>query len=120
MRPHRTPNRNTGEISQTYNDGIVRIYTVADAAEPGKMPVEATFLRLTLGYSEQRVGITRFYTAQQNHDDVEKLIRIQRAGVITNRDIAETEDGTRYHIAMVQTVDEVYPPSLDLTLTRIV
>ena len=55
----------------------------------------------------------------RDHDDVERLIRVQRAGVIANRDIAETEDGQRYNIAMVQTVDGAYPPSLDLTLTRI-
>lgn len=120
VRKHRYPNRNAYEISQVYNDGVVKIYTVEDAADPGNMPVESLTLRLTLGYSEQRVGITRFYTAQQYHDNVERLIRVQRAGVITNRDIAVTEDGIKYHIAMVQSVDEVYPPSLDLTLTRIV
>ena len=83
------------------------------------MPVEQLTLKAMLMYAEQRVGITRYYTAQQYHDDVERVVRVQRAGVIANRDIAETEDGHRYNIAMVQTVDEVYPPSLDLTLTRI-
>lgn len=113
------PNRNVGEISQTYNDGYVKIYSVEDGAEAGHLPVEKLVLKARLMYAERRVGITRFYTAQQYHDNVERLVRVQRGVRITNRDIAETEDGIRYHIAMVQTVDEVYPPSLDLTLTRI-
>ena len=119
MRSYRLPNRERNVISQTYNDGIVRIYSAEDAADPGHMPVEQLTLKAMLMYAEQRVGIARIYTAQQYHDDVERVVRVQRAGVIANRDIAETEDGHRYHIAMVQTVDEVYPPSLDLTLTRI-
>lgn len=119
MRSYRLPDRERNMISQTYNDGVVRIYSTEDAADPGHMPVEQLTLKATLMYAEQRVGITRYYTAQQYHDDVERVVRVQRAGVIANRDIAETEDGHRYNIAMVQTVAEVYPPSLDLTLTRI-
>ena len=92
MRSYRLPNRERNVISQTYNDGIVRIYSTEDAADPGHMPVEQLTLKAMLMYAEQRVGITRFYTAQQYHDDVERVVRVQRAGVIANRDIAETED----------------------------
>ena len=119
MKPYRTPNRERNVITQTYNDGIVRIYNAEDAADPGHMPEEKLTLKAQLLYAEQRVGISRFYTAQQYHDDVERLVRVQRAGVIANRDIAVTEDGQRYNIAMVQTVENSFPPSLDLTLTRI-
>lgn len=119
MKPYRTPNRERNVITQTYNDGIVRIYSAEDAADPGHMPEEKLTLKAQLLYAEQRVGISRFYTAQQYHDDVERLVRVQRAGVIANRDIAVTEDGQRYNIAMVQTVENSFPPSLDLTLTRI-
>lgn len=119
MKPYRTPNRERNVITQTYNDGIVRIYNAEDAADPGHMPEEKLTLKAQLLYAEQRVGISRFYTAQQYHDDVERLVRVQRAGVIVNRDIAVTEDGQRYNIAMVQTVENSFPPSLDLTLTRI-
>ena len=34
MKPYRPSN----EITQAYNDGVVRIYTVTDAARPGYMP----------------------------------------------------------------------------------
>ena len=39
------------------------------------------------------------------------------ANAITNQMAARTEDGTLYRIDLVQTVPDVYPPSLDLTLT---
>lgn len=118
MRAYRTPNRTYDTVSQSYNDGIVKIYSTADEAKAGGMPVEKLTLKYTLMYSEQRIGITRYYTAQQYNDDVERLIRVQAVKIET-RDIAETEDGRRYNVGMVQTVEDVYPPSLDLTLTRI-
>ena len=33
--------------------------------------------------------------------------------------MAITEDGEQYRIDLVQTVTDVYPPSMDLTLARI-
>lgn len=123
MKPYKTPNRKYDSVSQSYNDGIVRICTVTDTAAPGDMPVEEPIDKYKLMYAEQRVGITRYYTAQQYHEDVERVIRVQKVAVqkvaIETRDIAITEDGRRYSISMVQSVDDVYPPSLDLTLTKI-
>lgn len=118
MRAYRIPNRTYDMVSQSYNDGVVKIYTVTDAAADGGMPVKHETLKYTLLYAEERVGITRYYTAQQYNDDVERLIRVQRVPIGT-RDVAETEDGRRYEIGMVQTVEDVWPASLDLTLTRI-
>ena len=118
MRAYRAPNRTYDTVSQSYNDGIVKIYSTTDEAKAGGMPVEKLTLKYTLMYSEQRIGITRYYTAQQYNDDVERLIRVQAVKIET-RDIAVTEDGRRYNVGMVQTVEDAYPPSLDLTLTRI-
>ena len=44
---------------------------------------------------------------------------MQRGIAITNQDEAETEDGKRYAIEQVQTVDGVWPPSVDITLAAI-
>ena len=118
MREFRAPNRTHDTVSQSYNDGVVKIYSVTDSAQDGSMPQRKLTLKCVLMYAEERVGITRYYTAQQYNDDVERLIRVQRTSINT-RDIAETEDGRRYNIGMVQTVEDAYPPSLDLTLTRI-
>ena len=45
-------------------------------------------------------------------------MRVPRAEQITSQDVAETEDGRRYRIDLVQTVDGVWPPSQDLTLVK--
>ena len=44
MKPYRPSN----EITQAYNDGVVRIYTVTDAARPGYMPQPQATLKTTL------------------------------------------------------------------------
>ena len=116
--PWTAPYRPANEVTQDYNDGIVTIYAAADSAKPGYQPKPTlTKKKYTLRYDEQRVGIQRYYEAMQNQVQVERVLRVPRAK-ITNQDIAETEDGVKYRIDLVQTVDLVYPPSLDLTLTR--
>lgn len=115
--PWTAPYRPANEVTQDYNDGIVTIYAAADSAQPGYQPKPTLMKKYTLRYDEQRVGIQRYYEAMQNQVQVERVLRVPRAK-ITNQDIAETEDGVKYRIDLVQTVDLVYPPSLDLTLTR--
>ena len=115
--PWTAPYRPANEVTQDYNDGIVTIYAAEDSAQPGYQPKPTLTKKYTLRYDEQRVGIQRYYEAMQNQVQVERVLRVPRAK-ITNQDIAETEDGVKYRIDLVQTVDLVYPPSLDLTLTR--
>ena len=71
-----------------------------------------------LRFEEQRLGILRYYDALQNQIQVERVIRTPRHGQITNQDVAVTEDGRTYRIDLVQTVDNVWPASVDLTLVR--
>lgn len=115
--PWTAPYRPANEVTQDYNDGIVTIYAAADSAQPGYQPKPTLTKKYTLRYDEQRVGIQRYYEAMQNQVQVERVLRVPRVK-ITNQDIAETEDRVKYRIDLVQTVDLVYPPSLDLTLTR--
>lgn len=115
--PWTAPYRPANEVTQDYNDGIVTIYAVTDSALPGYQPKPELTEKIVLRYEEQRLGIQRYYAAMQNQIQIERVIRVPRAE-ITNQDIAETENGVKYRIDLVQTVDLVYPPSLDLTLTR--
>ena len=116
----RAPYRPSNEITQDYSDGVVAVYTVTNSAAPGYQPVPTPVEppKYTLRYEEQRVGIQRYYEARQNQIQVERVLRVPRAGQITNQDAARTEDGRWYRIDMVQTVAGVYPPSLDLTLVK--
>lgn len=115
----RNPFRPNNDITQTYNDGIVKIYAETDTAAPGYKPVITRTLKIMLPYAERTVGVQRYYAAQQNMIQVDMLIRIQRSPVeIDNTDTATI--GTRnYTIRQVQSVEGIYPPSLDLTLERI-
>lgn len=108
----------SNEVTQGYNSGVVTVYAVTDSARPGYQPVEQLTEKIKLRYEEQRLGIQRYYNAMQNQIQVERVIRVPRAEQITSQDVAETEDGRRYRIDLVQTVDGVWPPSQDLTLVK--
>lgn len=113
--------RTDGGITQCFDSGVVEIYTVQDSAEPGYQTVPELVrpARYSLRYDERSLGIQRLYEAKQNQTDIERVIRVPRCGTITNQDAAVTEDGKVYQIYTVQSVMDVYPPCLDLTLVRI-
>ncbi len=114
MRRVRPPN--SDYTIQSFNDGIVAIYAVVDGAAPGRKPVMQLRPIGQLHYEEQKLGIKRYYTAMQNHVQVERVIRVPAGFNISPQQVAVTEDGAQYSINMVQTVREVSPSALDLTL----
>lgn len=115
----KAPNRPLTEISQSYNDGVVTIYAETDGAKPGYQPVPTLTEKIVLQYEERRLGIQRYYQAMQNQVKIERVLRTPRTGSVTSQDVAITEDGRRYRVYMVQAVTDVYPPSVDITLSSI-
>lgn len=115
----KAPNRPNNEISQTYNDGIVKIYAVEDVAEPGYRPEEKLVLKNTVRYQERQLGIQRYYAGRQNQVQIERVIRVPRGVSVDTQDVAVTEDGHQFRIDMVQGALDVWPASLDLTLAKI-
>lgn len=117
----KAPNRPRHEITQSYNNGDVEIYKLKDAAAAGRKPIKSLGDRIgKFRYAEMHVGINRYYAAQQNQIRIDRVIRIQRGAEVTNQDVLQTEDGAWYRIDKVDAVQDVYPKSYDLTLTRIV
>lgn len=112
------PTRPNNEITQQFNDGVVKIYTLDDSVTDGMQPVPTGTLRLTLRYEERRLGINRLYLAKQNQVEIERVIRVPRLP-ISNQDGAVTEDGTQYGIESVQAVEGIYPPCVDVALKAI-
>lgn len=111
------PYRPNADVTQSYNDGILTVYSVVDIAQPGYKPVEKLTFKVKVPYEERSLGIQRFYSAKQNQSNVERVIRIPKSNVaVTNQDVAITEDGAKYRIDLVQKVSGIFPPSLDLTL----
>ena len=119
--PWKAPYRPRTEngVTQNFGDGVVAIYTVKDVAHPGYQPKPQTTLKCKLRYEEQRLGIQRYYSGRQNQVEIERVLRVPRYGGITNQDVAVTEDGRQYRVDMVQSVTDVYPASLDITLAKI-
>ena len=106
-------------ITQSYRDGVVRIYTVTDGARPGYQPKPALTLAETLFYEERRVGLQRYYTSKQAQVQVERVIRTQLRPSVNPQCVAVTEDQVQYGIDLAQQITDVYPASMDLTLTKI-
>lgn len=115
--PRKMPFRPGNEISQSFNSGIAKIYRLEDQAEPGYKPDLKPVYLATLRYEEQRLGVTRFYAAQQNNVQIEKVIRIPAGVPVAAQDVVITEDGVQFDVNLVQTVPGIWPASLDLTLT---
>ena len=107
------------QITQPYRDGVVKIYTITDAAQPGYQPKPTPALAETLFYAERRVGLQRYYSGKQAQVQVERVIRTQMRPSVNPQCIAVTEDGTQYGIELVQQLQDVYPSSMDLTLVQI-
>ena len=118
-RQWRAPHRPDNEITQEMNSGVVKIYSVEDSAQPGYQPKPSLNLKLTLRYEEQRLGINRLYLSRQNQAEIEKVIRVPRQDSISNQDVAILENGSQYSINYTQTVQDIYPPCLDLSLVKV-
>lgn len=118
-RQWRAPHRPDNEITQEMNSGVVKIYSVEDSAQPGYQPKPSLTLKLTLRYEEQRLGINRLYLSRQNQAQIEKVIRVPRQDSISNQDVVILESGSQYSIDYTQTVQDVYPPCLDLSLVKV-
>ena len=115
----KAPNRPSDEVTQSFNDGLVKIYSVDDLADPGRLPLEVLSPKVTTRYEERRLGLQRYYEGRQNQVQIERVIRVPRHKCVSTQDVAITEDGKQYRIDMVQTVQGVYPPAMDLTLAKI-
>lgn len=115
----KAPNRPNHEITQPYNDGMVTIFAAKDVAKPGYAPQVELTKKVTLPYAEQRLGIQRYYQGMQNQMEIERVIRVPKSVLVNSQDVAQTEDGRKYRIDLVQNVLDVYPPSLDLTLVKV-
>lgn len=114
----KAPNRPKHEITQAFADGILCIYAVRDAASPGCKPVPKLEKKFTLRFEEQRLGITRLYQSRQAQSEIERVLRVPKAGEISAKDVAILE-GKQYRIDTIQTVQAVYPPCLDLALVQL-
>lgn len=114
----KAPNRPKHEITQSYNDGITTVYKMKNKAESGYKPDYELIFNCVLRFDEQRLGLNRLYLSRQNQVEIERVIRVQKVENISTQDVVVIK-GKQYRIDTIQSVKEIYPPSLDLALTKI-
>ncbi|MEG0941838.1 MAG: hypothetical protein RSE64_08075 [Oscillospiraceae bacterium] len=105
--------------SQALNDGIVKIYGVNDAANPGEAPSEVLTLKGQLNYKRRTIGFGRYYTAMQASAKVDMLLRCPYVAAVSTQDVAIPCDGEQYRITLIQAIEDSAPPMMDLTLERL-
>lgn len=115
----KSPNRPNNEITQQFSDGVVKIYTVKDMAKPGYRPEPQLSLLYTLRYNRQRVGLTRLYLSKQAQAEIQEVLRVPLPGDIPIQSVAVLENGRKFQIETVQSVDNSYPACVDLSLTAL-
>ena len=107
------------------DSGELTVWRGANGSLPGEMPV-LTYTQIWGSYYQDRtVGVTRYYTAQQNGDRVDAVVRVMRTYEVSpaeDRVILQPythQDGSAYRITQKQDVlDENGLPVTDLTLER--
>ncbi len=104
--------------TQSYCDGVVRIYSAHNAGKPGEAPRPVLRPEVTLRYEERTVGVTRHYEALRAGDRVDLVLRCQRVPV-SALEIAIPNDGKQYQITQIQHPRDVEPPCMDLALRRL-
>lgn len=114
----KAPNRPNNRISQTFNDGVLTVYAVSDASQPGYKPKETLAKKVMLHFEERRLGIERYYNGMQNQIEISRVVRVPKYEKVNSQDVAII-DGVQYRIDLVQHVFGIYPPCMDLTLAKI-
>lgn len=106
--------------TQTYNDGLLSVYSTENTAPAGEMPNDTPVLKIGgLRYENRTVGMTRFWQGKQQDTQIDRLVRCPKISSVHNLDVAVTEDGDQYDIVQVQYPEDVELPSMDLSLELI-
>lgn len=103
---------------QTFNNGIIKIYSVKDIAQNGDMPKDGLKLKETLRFHRRAVGIKRYYTAMQANQQVDAVLRCPFRDTVSAQDVV-IWNRKQYRVALVQYPEDVVPLVMDLTLTKV-
>lgn len=106
------------QIDQQYDDGVIKVYGTKDISAPGEYEnIQTVVKHSRVCYQDRTVGYNRFMQGRQIDMEISRLIRIPKLSDIHTFDVIETEDGEQFQIEQIQRPSEVYPASLDLSLS---
>ncbi len=105
---------------EAFTDGMVQICRVYNAAAAGDQPRQALTTRYLLAYRDKAVGAMRRYAAEMAGREITREVRVPlRPDIVAGSDVAIL-GGAQYRIAGTQARPETNPPTMDLTLERLV
>ena len=86
--------------TQSYNDGVVVVYSVENIAEPGSMPVDKITQKESLRYDDALSGLNRFY-APYKTTSTSSMCSVSASDPY-QRNVAIPNDGKQYKIVQIQ------------------
>lgn len=107
--------------AQSFNDGVLTVYRLEDAAQPGRKPDTQLVEKVPLlRYAERIVGMNRYWSGLQNKVRVDWMVRTQRLDIVSTQDVVIRQDGEQYRIVQIQYPRDIAPRCMDLSLERVV
>jgi len=105
-------------VRRVRDGGIVKLYSLTDTAESGRMPVEKLVKAGEAFCSFRTAGVTRRYAALGANKDFDCIIRVWNCIELPGgAEYAILEDGKQYRI---DNAEKIYDSdALDLTLVRL-
>ena len=92
----------------TYDDGILNVYRLTNTSENGAMPVTSPALLFSEFFAFDRLGVTRYFAAQQANQQIELVVLHPGwyGELVTDtcilEDGNEDHEGLTFRIVMVQ------------------
>jgi hypothetical protein len=117
---HASPFESVGNKPQVFNSGVAHIFVARNVAEKGNQPEMVLEKKLDLRFQYKTVGLTRFYTAQQNDIKIDETIAVPQNRTISTHDVVVlTPSDRRYVVEQVQHKDDTAPKTTLLSLSEV-
>ena len=85
-----------------YDAGILRIYTLTNAASAGMMPREVLVEVAEAYYDTQQIGVTRAYAAMGAKQRIDHVVLAYNVTIPVGAEYVILEDGLQYRISLKQ------------------
>ena len=103
---------------QKFNDGVVDVYEVKNAAEKGDRKKDKLFIRYHLRFEYSTIGVKRNYEAAQAQVALAELISVPLHRDISPQDVVVIGK-KQYRVEQVQHKTDTLPPTSLLSLSRL-
>lgn len=107
--------------AQTFNDGLINIYTSESDNGNGGMPTKTPKLFLTLHFREMSLTLTRQFEARAVGVNVDRMVRVRDVPGIEPDMLVTVQDRHKLNYYRIRTISDVVqttPPTLTLGLEK--